>query len=75
MRIISLGLLDFILPSVLQTQLFGLHITLFGVVVLLAYEGDRGLGVFIGLMGLFTGMSGSFRDPSRLDDKNKANKR
>jgi hypothetical protein len=63
------ALLDFIEPSVLQTQLFGLHITLFGVVVILAYEGGRGLGVFIGLIGLFTGMSGSFRDPSKSDDK------
>lgn len=63
------ALLDFIRPSVLQTQLFGLHITLFGVVVILAYEGGRGIGAFIGLIGLFTGMFGSFRDTSKSDDK------
>ncbi len=65
------ALLDFIRPSVLQTQLFGLHITLFGVVVILAYEGGRGIGVFIGLIGLFTGILGSFRDsPKPVDKKN-----
>ncbi|MEK4475615.1 hypothetical protein NSQ91_20505 [Paenibacillus sp. FSL R7-0048] len=63
------SLLDFIRPSVLQTQLFGLHITLFGVVVILAYEGGRGIGVFIGLIGLFTGILGSFRDSSKPVDK------
>ncbi|OMC72639.1 hypothetical protein BK125_24840 [Paenibacillus odorifer] len=62
-------LLDFIRPSVLQTQLFGLHITLFGVVVILGYEGGRGIGVFIGLIGLFTGILGSFRDSSKPVDK------
>lgn len=48
---------------------FGLHITLFGVVVILAYEGGRGIGVFIGLIGLFTGILGSFRDSSKSEDK------
>ncbi|OMD68212.1 hypothetical protein BSK48_19125 [Paenibacillus odorifer] len=63
------ALLDFIRPNVLQTQIFGLHITLFGVVVILAYEGGRGIGVFIGLIGLFTGILGSFRDSSKPEDK------
>ncbi|OMD37171.1 hypothetical protein [Paenibacillus odorifer] len=63
------ALLDFIRPSVLQTQLFGLHTTLFGAVVILAYEDGRGIGVFIGIIGLFTGISGSFRDSSKSGDK------
>ncbi|MDQ0875834.1 membrane-bound ClpP family serine protease [Paenibacillus sp. V4I3] len=58
-------LLDFINPSALQVQLLGVHITLFGVIVLLAFEGSSGYGFTIGLIGLFTGMFGSFREPQR----------
>lgn len=58
-------LIDFINPSALQVQLLGVHITLFGVIVLLAFEGSSGYGFTIGLIGLFTGMFGSFRETQR----------
>ncbi|MEC0091021.1 hypothetical protein [Paenibacillus macquariensis] len=55
-------LMDFIRPSVLQVQLLGVLLLLFGVVVLLAFDGSSVFGFTIGLIGLFTGMIGSFRD-------------
>lgn len=63
--------MDFIRPSVLQVQLLGVHLTLFGVIVVLAYEGSSGYGFTIGLIGLITGVIGSFREPltAKLDDK------
>lgn len=64
-------LLDFIRPSVLQVQLLGVHLTLFGVIVVFAIEGSSGYGFTIGLIGLITGIFGSFREPlkSKFDDK------
>ncbi|OAB25547.1 hypothetical protein PMSD_27735 [Paenibacillus macquariensis subsp. defensor] len=55
-------LMDFIRPSVLQVQLLGVQLLLFGVVVLLAFDGSSVFGFTIGLIGLFTGMIGSFRE-------------
>ncbi|MDQ0888780.1 hypothetical protein QFZ81_003868 [Paenibacillus sp. V4I9] len=42
-------LLDYINPSALQVQLLGVQIILFGVIVLLAFEGSSGYGFTIGL--------------------------
>ncbi len=55
-------LLDFIRPSVLQIQLLGVQLLLFGVVVLLAFADSSGFGFTIGLIGLLTGLFGSFRE-------------
>jgi len=55
-------LMDFIRPSVLQVQLLGVQLLLFGVVVLLAFDGSSVFGFTIGLIGLFTGLIGSFRE-------------
>jgi hypothetical protein len=43
---------------------------LFGIVVLLlTYDGPRGFGVVIGLIGLATGVFGSFREPDSVKNK------
>lgn len=55
--------LDFINPSALQVQLLGVHMILFGVIVLLAFEDSSGYGFTFGLIGLITGIFGSFREP------------
>jgi len=55
-------LIDFIRPSVLQVQLLGIQLLLFGVVVLLAFDASSMFGFTIGLIGLFTGLFGSFRE-------------
>lgn len=64
-------LLDFIRPSVLQVQLLGVHLTLFGVIVVFAFESSSSYGFTIGLIGLITGVFGSFREPltAKFDDK------
>lgn len=53
---------DFIHPSSIQIQLLGVHLSLFGAVVVLAYEGSSGYGFVIGLIGIVIGVFGSFRD-------------
>ncbi|MBD3921687.1 hypothetical protein H8B09_23175 [Paenibacillus sp. PR3] len=58
-------LLGFINPTVLQIQLLGIHVILFGVIVLLAFEGSSGYGLTLGIIGLVTGIYGSFREPQR----------
>ncbi|MBP3962894.1 hypothetical protein [Paenibacillus lignilyticus] len=55
-------MLDFIRPSVLQVQLLGIQFTLFGILILFAFDGATGYGVTIGIIGLLTGIFGSFRD-------------
>ncbi|WIV17436.1 hypothetical protein QPK24_13465 [Paenibacillus polygoni] len=64
-------LLDFIRPSVLQIQLLGVHLTLFGIIVVVAFESSSIYGFIIGFMGLITGMFGSFREPptAKMGDK------
>ena len=64
-------LLDFIRPSVLQIQLFGIHLTLFGIIVVFAFESSSIYGFIIGLIGLITGVFGSFREPltAKIGDK------
>ena len=54
--------LDFIRPTTLQVQLLGVHLTLFGGIVLLAFDGPSGFGFTIGVMGLLTGLVGSFKE-------------
>lgn len=54
--------LEFINPSSLQVQLLGVHILLFGVIVLLAFEDSSGYGFTFGLIGFFVGIFGSFRE-------------
>ncbi|SFD84686.1 hypothetical protein SAMN05216378_1712 [Paenibacillus catalpae] len=61
--------LDFIKPSILQVHLLGIHLTLFGVIILLAFEGARGFGFTFGLIGLFIGIFGSFRNPGMTKDQ------
>jgi hypothetical protein len=53
-------ILNFIRPSAIQIQVLGVHISLFGVTVVLAFNGYAGFGFFIGLIGLVTGVFGSF---------------
>lgn len=65
-------ILGFINPTVLQIQLLGIHLILFGVIVLLAFESTSGYGITFGLIGLFTGIYGSFRE-QRRDHKEKGN--
>ncbi|WNR46880.1 hypothetical protein [Paenibacillus roseipurpureus] len=55
-------LLDFINPSALQVQLLGVIIILFGIIVLLAFKDSPGFGFTFGLIGLITGILGSFRE-------------
>ncbi|UVI33317.1 hypothetical protein [Paenibacillus spongiae] len=56
--------LDFFRPSVLQVQLLGVHVTLLGVLIVLAFDEFSGFGFTIGLAGLITGLIGSFREPN-----------
>lgn len=58
-------LLDFINSSALQVQLLGVHIILFGVVVLLAFEDSSWYGFTFGLIGFFVGIFGSFRESQK----------
>ncbi|SFJ67972.1 hypothetical protein SAMN02799624_05451 [Paenibacillus sp. UNC496MF] len=53
---------DFIRPRAVQVQLLGLQFTLFGIVLVLAFDDSIGYGVTIGLMGLLTGVVGSLQD-------------
>lgn len=62
-------LLDFINPSALQVQLLGVIIILFGVIVLLAFEGSSGYGFTFGLIELITGIFGSFRESQRAKEE------
>ncbi|WP_435163525.1 hypothetical protein [Paenibacillus glycanilyticus] len=54
--------LTLISPTVLQIQLLGIQLTVFGAVILLAYNEAAGYGLTIGIAGLITGIVGSFRD-------------
>ncbi|BFT74549.1 hypothetical protein [Paenibacillus sp. P36] len=58
--------LDFINPSALQAQLLGVIIILFGVIVLLSFEDSSGYGFTFGLIGLITGVLGTFRESQRV---------
>ncbi|MBM7563902.1 hypothetical protein [Paenibacillus sacheonensis] len=60
---------DFISPSALQVQLFGIQVTLMGVLIVVA--GYQGYGFAIGVVGLLIGMFGTFRDPSPAADKSR----
>ncbi|KRF20180.1 hypothetical protein [Paenibacillus sp. Soil787] len=62
-------LLDFINPSALQVQLLGVILILFGVIVLLAFEGSSGYGFTFGLIGFITGVFGSFRESKRSNEE------
>lgn len=54
-------LLDFIQPTAHQVQLLGIQLTIFGGIVILAFDSPSGFGFMIGLIGLLTGVVGSFR--------------
>ncbi|WP_248757612.1 hypothetical protein [Paenibacillus sp. ATY16] len=54
--------LTLISPTVLQIQLLGIQLTMFGAVILLAYNEAGGYGLTIGIAGLITGIVGSLRD-------------
>lgn len=62
-------MLDFFRPSIVQAQLFGILILLFGGVVLLAFDEAGGYGFAIGCVGLLSGMLSSFRDTSPPETK------
>jgi hypothetical protein len=63
-------ILDFIKPSAIQIQLLGVNLLLFGIVVLLlTYDGPRGFGFVIGLLGLATGVFGSFRESDSVKNQ------
>ncbi|KAB8126380.1 hypothetical protein F9U64_20175 [Gracilibacillus oryzae] len=49
----------FIRPAAVQIQLFGIHLTLFGGILLMI--GSTGTGFFIMLLGLALGVFGSFK--------------
>lgn len=55
--------LGFLSPSALQVQLLGVQVTLFGVLIVMAFDDYSGVGFTIGLAGLITGLIGSFRAP------------
>lgn len=61
--------LDFINPSALQVQLLGVNFILFGIILLLAFEGSSGYGFTFGLLGLITGIFGSFREPQGVQQE------
>ncbi|SDX03942.1 hypothetical protein [Paenibacillus sp. CF384] len=55
-------MLDFIKPSVLQVQLLGIQLTLFGILIVVAFHESTGFGMTIGIVGLVVGVFGSFRE-------------
>lgn len=55
--------LDWIRPSAIQIQLLGVHFSLFGAVLVLAFDA-RGYGFVIGLIGFCIGVFGSFIEPN-----------
>lgn len=61
--------LTFISPTVLQIQLLGIQLTVFGAVILLAFNEARGYGVTIGIVGFFIGIFGSFRDQNETKNE------
>ncbi|MBO7744527.1 hypothetical protein I8J29_09990 [Paenibacillus sp. MWE-103] len=61
--------LDFIRPRAVQVQLLGLQFTLFGIVLVLAFDESVGYGVTIGLMGLLTGVVGSLQDGEKPEPR------
>lgn len=54
--------LDLIHPSNIQIQMFGIQLSLFGIVILLAYSDLSGFGFFIGIIGLVMGVFGAFKE-------------
>lgn len=60
--------LTFISPTVLQIQLLGIQLTVFGAVIILAFNEASGYGFTIGIVGLFTGIFGSFKNQILTND-------